>query len=45
MKARWEVQVENAAMDLEAELTKRVRKLALDAMKEYTDLLIAGEWL
>ena len=45
MKARWEDQVENAAMDLEAELTKRVRKLALETMQEFTDSLIAGEWL
>ena len=45
MKSRWNDQVENAALDMEAELTKRIRKLALDTMKEYTDLLIGGEYL
>jgi hypothetical protein len=45
MKKRWEDQVEVAAMDFEAELTKRVRKVSLEAMKEYTDLLIGGEYL
>lgn len=45
MKARWESQVEEAAMDFEAELTARVRKLALETMEEFTDALIAGEYL
>ena len=44
-KKQWEDQVENASLDLEAELTKRVRKIALMTMKEYTDLLIGGEYL
>lgn len=45
MKARWEDQVEEAAMDFEAELTKRVREVSLAAMKEFTDALIGGEYL
>ena len=45
MKARWESQVEEAAMDFEAELTARVRKLALETMQEFSDALIAGEYL
>jgi len=45
MKARWESQVEEAAMDFEAELTARVRKLALETMQEFTDALIGGEYL
>ena len=44
-KKRWDDQVENAGLDLEAELTKRIRKVALETMKEYTDLLIGGEYL
>ena len=45
MKARWEAQVEEASMDFEAELTKRVRRVALETMKEFTDNLIGGEYL
>ena len=45
MQARWEAQVEEAAMDFEAELTKRVREASLATMKEFTDLLIGGEYL
>jgi len=45
MKKRWADQVEVAAIDLENELTKRVRRVALEAMQEYTDLLIGGEYL
>ena len=45
MKARWEAQVEEAAMDFEAELTARVREVSLATMKEFTDLLIGGEYL
>ena len=45
MKARWEDQVDEAAMDFEAELTKRVREVSLATMKEFTDLLIGGEYL
>jgi len=45
MKARWEAQVDEAAMDMEAELTKRVRRVALETMKEFTDLVIGGEYL
>lgn len=44
-KKAWEDQVENAGMDMEAELTKRIRKVTLDTMKEFTDLLIGGEYL
>jgi len=45
MKQRWEDQIETAALDLEAELTVRVRKVALQAMQEFTDNLIGGEYL
>ena len=45
MKKRWEDQVEIAAMDMEAELTVRVRKVALQTMQEFTDNLIGGEYL
>mgnify|MGYP003639956815 FL=1 len=45
MKARWEAQVEEASLDFEAELTKRVREVALATMKEFTDSLIGGEYL
>ena len=39
-KGIWDMQVENAAIDMENELTDRVRKLALQTMKEFTDKLI-----
>jgi len=40
----WADQVETAAMDFEAELTQRVRKLALSTMKEFTAALLDGEY-
>ena len=43
-KSYWKDQVENAAMDMEAELTQRVRKIALQTMKEFTDKLINGDY-
>lgn len=43
-KAAWEDQVENAALDMESELTLRVRKVALQTMQEYTDKLINGDY-
>ena len=45
MKSRWFDQVEEASLDFEAELTKRVRKIALETMQEFTDNLIGGEYL
>jgi len=44
MKKLWEDQVETAAMDMEAELTVRVRKIALQTMQEFTDNLINGDY-
>ena len=43
-KAYWEEQVESAAMDFESDLTAAVRKLALAKMKEYSDLLMQGNY-
>jgi len=43
-KKIWEDQVESAAMDMEAELTVRVRKIALQTMQEFTDNLINGDY-
>ena len=43
-KNYWELQVDQAAMEMEAELTDRVRNVALTTMKEYTDKLIEGEF-
>jgi hypothetical protein len=43
-KAIWEDQVEAAAMDMEAEMTVRVRKLALQTMQEFTEKLIDGQY-
>jgi hypothetical protein len=40
----WDMQVEQAGMDMEAALTNRVRKLALATMKEFTDNLINGDY-
>ena len=43
-KAAWALQVDNAALDMENELTKRVRQAALQTMKEFTDKLINGDY-
>jgi hypothetical protein len=43
-KGVWDMQVEEAGMDMEAELTERVRKLALQTMQEFTDKLINGDY-
>lgn len=43
-KEFWREQVDSASMDLEAELTVRVRKLALQTMKEFTEKLINGDY-
>jgi len=43
-KAIWEDQVEAAAMDMEADLTVKIRKLALKTMQEFTGRLIDGEY-
>lgn len=40
----WREQVDDATMDLENELTKRIRKLALEVMKEVSEALINGEY-
>ena len=43
-KKNWELQVDQAAMEMEADLTLRVRKVALQAMQEFTDKLINGDY-
>jgi len=43
-KREWDLQVDNAAMDMENELTKRVREIALQTMQEFTDKLINGDY-
>ena len=43
-KGIWDMQVENASMDMENELVKRVRQVALQTMQEFTDRLIEGEY-
>ena len=43
-KAFWEDQVESASMDMEVELTVRVRRIALQTMQEFTDKLINGDY-
>jgi len=43
-KKNWDLQVDHAAMEMEAEMTGRVRKVALQTMQEYTDKLINGEY-
>ena len=43
-KRHWGDQVEGAAMDMEAELTLRVRRVALQTMKEFSDKLVNGEY-
>jgi len=43
-RKRWNDQIEGAAMDMEAEMTARIRKVALQTMKEYSEKLIKGEY-
>ncbi len=43
-RKRWGDQVEGAGMDMEAELTLRVRRVALQTMKEFSEKLINGEY-
>ena len=43
-KAAWNLQVDNAGLDMENELTKRVRQVALQTMQEFTDKLINGDY-
>ena len=43
-KGIWDMQVEQAGMEMEAELTARVRKVALQTMQEFTDNLINGDY-
>ena len=43
-KRHWKDQVEGCAMDMEAELTRRIRRVALQTMKEFSDKLINGEY-
>lgn len=43
-KGVWDMQVEQAGMEMEAELTDRVRKVALQTMQEFTDKLINGDY-
>ena len=43
-KREWGHQVEAGAMDMEAELTLRIRKVAIQTMREFTDKLINGEY-
>jgi hypothetical protein len=43
-KQWWAQQVEAASLDLDNELTLRVRKATLSAMKEITEKLVNGEY-
>ena len=48
-RKRWNDQIEGAAMDMEAEMTARIRKVALQTMKEFSQKLefyhyVAKNW-
>jgi hypothetical protein len=43
-KKAWSLQVDNASLDMENELTKRVRQVALETMQEFTNNLINGDY-
>ncbi len=43
-KSYWQEQVEDAAIDLESELTQAIRKAALAAMKSVSEKLVNGEF-
>ena len=40
----WNDQVEACAMDMEAEMLLRIRRIALQTMKEFSQKLIEGEY-
>ena len=40
----WNDQVEACAMDMEAEMLVRIRRVALQTMKEYSQKLIEGDY-
>ncbi len=40
----WGDQVEGAAMDMEAEMTLRIRRISLQTMKEFSEKLLNGEY-
>ena len=44
-KGVWDMQVEQAGMEMEAALTARVRKVAMQTMQEFTDRLINGDFV
>tara|TARA_Y100000287_G_scaffold128349_1_gene103805 strand:+ start:126 stop:482 length:357 start_codon:yes stop_codon:yes gene_type:complete len=43
-QAYWNDQVEGCAMDMEAEMTLRIRRVALQTMKEFSQKLIEGDY-
>jgi hypothetical protein len=43
-KEWWNTQVENAMIDMESELTERIRKVALETMQEYSLMLDNGDF-
>ena len=43
-RKHWGDQVESAGLDMESELTVRIRRVALQTMKEFSDKLINGEY-
>ena len=43
-RKHWGDQVEGCAMDMEAEMTLRIRRVALQTMKEFSQKLIEGEY-
>lgn len=43
-KKAWELQVDDASLDMENELTQRIRQLALATMQEFTEKLINGDY-
>jgi len=43
-KRNWGLQVDQASMEMEAEMTARVRKVALQTMQEFTDKLLNKDY-
>ena len=43
-RQHWGDQVESAGLDMESELTVRIRRVALQTMKEFSDKLVNGEY-
>ena len=43
-RQKWNDQIEAASIDMENEMTQKIRQLALQVMKQYSEKLVNGEY-